>query len=112
VWRFAFELCRVLACPHPARLHTPPWNLTADQFDDWLAVWEADPWSQQRQDLRSAAMVANLLGPHINDSAWEPPSLLFPYFDTDDTSDLDPDLDPSGQLLSLTAYRERYGYGA
>lgn len=41
----AFALCERLGIPHPSRLGEHPYNLTAAEFNDWLAymVQQSDP---------------------------------------------------------------------
>lgn len=99
----AFELCLAIGCPHPRRLFDEPWSLAPADLDDWLAWWCAAPWGQRRQDLRAAALSGRLLIPHC-DEGYEPPGILWPYFDNDD------DDDAREEHRAFERHLERYGY--
>jgi hypothetical protein len=39
-------------------------EMTARQFEDWIAAYEADPWGEERADMRMARQVWATLQPH------------------------------------------------
>lgn len=92
----AFDLCLAIGCPHPNRLAYPPWNLTAEEFDDWLIRYQWEPWGDRRADWRAAATVANLA-----DHDGERPSLLFPYWEHDTR-------DVAAAMDAADAHRRKY----
>lgn len=49
-------------------------RLTASQLLDWWALWDLDPWGQQRQDFRAAAQINSLGSTRI---VWQ-----WPYYET------------------------------
>ena len=62
--------------------------MTVDEFLDWQAYWELEPWGELRADLRQAAGLA------ISKAEWLPadaelPEFTYPYWDTAEETQVD-----------------------
>lgn len=84
VRRAAFRLCLHLGCPHPDYLLE---LLTGEQFDEWLAFAAIEPFGDLRQDLRTAAQSATILGALAGSGRL--PDIQFPYFEHGDALDME-----------------------
>lgn len=62
-------------------------QLLERQFQEWEAYYDAEPWGEQRADLRGAATIAIWAG-MMAGSNKKPPSPFFPYWE--EQQQLDP----------------------
>jgi len=77
--------------------------MTWDEFLDWRAVYERDPWGECRDDLRSCVPMA-MLAAVLTDST--PPDLTYPYFE--DQAETAEDINAGLQVLEQ--HRRTYGW--
>lgn len=76
-------------------LHELAETMTAEEFGLWAALYAADPWGEQRADLRAgivAATVANYAGMQRSKQAGPArPTEFMPYVEREDAVQRDPD---------------------
>jgi len=81
----AFRLAIALGVVHPNRLFETAGGdpasavLTWDEFTDWLAYYQVEPWGDERADLRQAVAIAYQNIAWLPDDA-ELPEIVWPYF--------------------------------
>lgn len=80
-------------------------SMTADEFGLWLALYQVDPWGEQRADLRAgivASTVANYAGMARSKSAGAAkPSDFMPYIEKRETEAVEHDPDPLAHFGAL-----------
>lgn len=76
-------MCLALGVAHPDYLLD---EISASQYDDWLAFFESEPWGQDREDARQAVLIQHLLRPHLKNpnTTSDLPKYQWPYFETDE----------------------------
>jgi hypothetical protein len=61
-----------------------PW----EEWCEWRAWYEIEPWGEYRADLRQAAAVSYQLSPYLPSNT-ELPGLVWPYWDESDHVDVE-----------------------
>ena len=54
--------------------------MTYVQFQDWRKFYDAEPWGEQREDLRQAVLLRYLLKPYEKHTTEKLPDIMWPYF--------------------------------
>tara|TARA_R100000808_G_C2127325_1_gene137313 strand:- start:135 stop:389 length:255 start_codon:yes stop_codon:yes gene_type:complete len=78
----------------------PHGPLSWHQVLDWLALYDEQPWGDQRDDLRAFAAATISIAPHLERNA-KLPEPEFPYWDTGTTS-------PADALQRMREFDERW----
>lgn len=68
-------MCLAIGCPHPDHLLE---LLDLDQWRDWIAYYDIEPWGETRADQRQMALLGWLFSPFGNSP---PPQAEYPYFE-------------------------------
>ena len=76
-----FEICARVGVVHPDYLLQPAGPLTWEQMIDWLALYDLQPWGDQRDDLRAFAAANVCIAPYLEKYA-KLPDAAWPYWDT------------------------------
>lgn len=76
-------------------------TLSADEYRLWLAMYELDPWDEQRADMRIAKLICAVLAPHTRQSLSPSEFMLFP----DDAHDIPDDVSAAEQAMMLKMSR-------
>lgn len=79
--------------------------LSWDEFLDWQAAHELDPWGELRADLRAAVPLAMVAAVLTADA--RPPDLTWPYFGEDEPAVA---IDVERGLELLQQHRHAYGW--
>lgn len=79
MWRVLFEICARVGVVHPDYLLEPGGPLTWEQMLDWVALFNEQPWGDQRDDLRAFAAATVSVAPYMDKNA-ELPEAAFPYW--------------------------------
>jgi hypothetical protein len=53
--------------------------LSPEEFLQWFARYEMQPWGERRADLRQLVLLSYLLAPFQGDAAPDMPELVWPY---------------------------------
>lgn len=72
----AFRLAALLGCA----VGELPARVGYDEWIEWLAWWELEPWGEPRADLRQSVGIAYQLAPYLP-AGRELPRLIWPYYD-------------------------------
>lgn len=76
-------------------------TLSAAEYQHWLAMYELDPWGDQRADMRMAKLIVATLLPHTKERPDPVAHMLFP----DDAHHLPDNLDAKERAIMLALDR-------
>jgi hypothetical protein len=65
-----------------------PDRLTWDEWIDWQAWYQLQPWGEERADLRASVGIAYALAPYMPPGA-ELPALQWPYYEGEAEIDIE-----------------------
>jgi hypothetical protein len=54
-------------------------SMDAIEFQDWKSVYEADPWSEERADLRAGIIASTVANCLTDKSSWMPSDFMPEY---------------------------------
>lgn len=74
-------------------------ELTPTQLADWIAYYNRNPWTPDRDDLRQEVLICRLLGIYSGAPIESLPSPIFPYFEEE--------ADPAEVLREIRNTQER-----